>query len=502
MMNPDESELLATARLAAQPGGLYANYTTSTFGPVWPEFLGFLNHIGMELDHFSAHQLAVVIKFLIFVTPQYLAIKKLGFLRLSPVIILLNISLFLPTSVEFAFLSTELLPLLFLTLAVIVVLYAKNEFACVISGCLFALAFLSKYQSLPMIFILISFIFLRCIKNGVFNYKAFKYNLFKFSISIFATFSIFVALLNFSKTFNVFFIESLMTSIDYSTAGNFGGGANIFDKFKVGSALLIGQPLVVFTLMLFQRIILGETFSKSIIQIRNKKLQLSNITYVIFVFFLLIGFITISFPGNGFPHYLLFFLWTQTIYLLVLETLSIHNNIEHKKYNETRVLLHRKYSGISIVLIVLISSLNSVTPAIKSFLDSSIIIENNNLRLDEVRASQALHLPFCPANSQVLIWGWSSELFIYFDWTPPPYVVNDVARIKVSQLSNYSISRIASAISSENTDCIFIATGPQYFGGLSSLEGFDLLPRETIQILDLEYSKNILANGTLVWSRK
>jgi hypothetical protein len=93
-------------------------------------------------------------------------------------------------------------------------------------------------------------------------------------------------------------------------------------------------------------------------------------------------------------------------------------------------------------------------------------------------------------------------LFIYFDWTPPPYVVNDVARIKVSQLSNYSISRIASAISSENTDCIVIATGPQYSGGFSDLEGFDLLPRETIQILDLEYSKNILANGTLVWSRK
>jgi hypothetical protein len=77
-----------------------------------------------------------------------------------------------------------------------------------------------------------------------------------------------------------------------------------------------------------------------------------------------------------------------------------------------------------------------------------------------------------------------------------------VNRIKISYISDDAISRIATAISDKNTDCIFVATGPQYFGGFSTLEGFELLPRDTIQILDLNYSKNTLADGTLVWSRK
>jgi hypothetical protein len=500
MMNPDESELLATARLAARPGGMYANYTTSTYGPIWPEFLAFLSHFGMQLEHVNAHRLSLIMKILIFVTPQYLALKKFRFSILGPVLIPLNIALFLPTSNEFAFLATELLPLVFLTTAVILILYMKNEFSTVLAGSLFTLSVFSKYQSLLMIFILVFFIFLRHIKRGVFDFKCFRESMVKFGISLIASFSIFLISLKASKTFGVFFNDSFLTAINYSTSGGFGGGSNYFEKLRVGSTLLIAQPFLIITLFVLVSMIKHEVFSDSSFLIANREIQFGNLMYLSFTLFSLIGFITISIPGNGFPHYLLFFIWTQVIYLLAFVMMVNKKNLNSKKHFSTDLLSKKNYYIFTLSLLIFISTFGSVSSTLSNLNKTTETIKADNERFKLLDKSEVLK--YCPVKSEVLIWGWSSELFAYYNWTPVPYIVNDVSRIKFSYLGENFSRNVNSAISSESTDCIFEAIGPQYFGSFTSSEGLDSLSKESLEALTTNYSKYMLTDGTVVWSRK
>jgi hypothetical protein len=157
------------------------------------------------------------------------------------------------------------------------------------------------------------------------------------------------------------------------------------------------------------------------------------------------------------------------------------------------------YYGMLVTLMVSMISFSMLEGPVKNLFESQKIITNNDSRYDALDNSEVLQ--YCPRKSQVLVWGWSSDLFAYFDWTPVPGVVNEVARIKYSSLSESSIASIAKAISSNKTDCIFDATGPQYFGGFSPSQGFDLLPKDVFQVLEQNYSKNLLLDGTLVRSR-
>ena len=423
----------------------------------------------------------------------------MGFAKLSLALIPLNLVLFVPTSNEFTFLSTELLPLLFLTLAVVVILYVKNEISLIVAGVLFASAVLSKYQSFLMILILISFIFVRYISNGSLDSRKFYVAVSKFGLSILVSFVFFFISLYYSKTLDVFVNDSFFTSIRYSTSGSMGGGASSFDKLQVGSSLLTGQPLIVVVLFLILMVIQSDTRHSSTFQLSNKRIEFNSVTYMLFIVFCCIGFLTISIPGNWFPHYLLFFIWTQTIFLLIINRLAIIQDKNLKTYKEGKVFMNTKYSRVTGGLLVLIISLSAVAPIIKGLLNTSTTIKYNEARFKELSSSQVLN--FCPANSQVLVWGWSSELFSYFDWTPTPYVVNDVARIKVTGLNKVQIERIVAAALNKETDCIFEAVGPQYFGSLSASQGLETLPETALKGLRVNYKQNVLPDKTLVWSR-
>jgi hypothetical protein len=500
MMNPDESELLATAKLAAMPGGLNENYTTSTYGPIWPEFLGILNHLGMTLDHFSAHQLAFFMKALIFLPPQYLAIKKNGFFKLSPALITLNIVLFTPTSNEFSFLATELLPLAILTIAVILIVKVQTKFSLVVAGILFTFSIFSKYQSLLMIFILVYFILLRQTKNETFLPKKFKRDLFSFFFSIFlSTCTILLLLLN-SNSLSKFLKESFLLSINYSTVQGFGGGANLIDKFNVGSTLLIGQPLILLAALSLVIVAADTAIPKLMLEVAHIRIDSTIFRFASLILFLLVAFLTISIPGNAFPHYLLFFVWTLNIFLLSLDFTDVERNSQPKTRKFVQSLASKNSSIVATLLILLLASISTAVPKFKDLPNTTGAIQNNQTRFNELKSAEVL--TYCPKGSRVLVWGWSSELFAYFNWLPVPNVVNDVARIKISQLSEESIVRINAGINDSKTDCIYEAIGGQYFGGFVPSDGVESNSADLLDVLNREYLKVILQDGTSVWKRK
>jgi hypothetical protein len=498
--NPDESELIATGRLAALPGGLNSTYTTSTYGPIWPEFLAVLNYLGMNLDHFNAHRLAFLMKLFIFLTPQYLAVKNYGFLKISPALIPLNIVLFAPTSNEFAFLSSELLPLVFMTAAVIIILSPTLRFSSQIAGFLFVVAFLSKYQTALLVIILIYFIFQRNLNDGKLHSRNFKSEVIGFFVSALATLTAFIILLLGSNSLSKFIEESVLLSINYSTTQGFGGGSSFLEKLNVGSSLLIDQPLIIVTLLMILLLIQVEKNSVIFLQVFGKRFDQTSFVLSSFILFFILGLLTISIPGNAFPHYVLFFLWIIAIFLLTFETSLENVSSLPKKSNRNDNPATKKFFYLATPIMVILLCFSSIAPVVKSYFNVPDTIRGNQIRFEDLRNSEILN--YCPSKSQVLVWGWSSELFAYFDWTPPSNVVNDVARAKFSRMNASSISRISEAISDKTTDCVYEAIGANFFGGFTMEEGVISLPKNTYGLLSREYIQSTLKDGTTVWSRR
>jgi len=367
------------------------------------------------------------------------------------------------------------------------------------AGILFTLSFLSKYQSLFMIVILVYFICLSQTRQGIFNFKKCKESLLIFLGSIVFSSLAFLLLLLSADSLSKFFSESFLFSMNYATVQGFGGGLSFIEKLSVGWRLLAGQPLIVLAALLLLPVIRNFNFQHFHLHIEGKKIKLSSLMFTSLFLFLFVGFLTISVPGNAFPHYVLFFLWALNIFFLSFNVLDIQKNSKGVASNGFDVSVNKKASSAVLVLIAYLASLSSVTPDFKGTFFSSGPILANETRYRYL--SNAEILTFCPKRSQVLIWGWSSELFAYYDWVPVPNVVNDVARIKFSQPSRYQTLSLTAGIKNEETDCVYEAFGANFFGGFSPDQGVSSLPSDDLDFLRKNYTQTMLKDGTSVWSR-
>ena len=303
-----------------------------------------------------------------------------------------------------------------------------------------------------------------------------------------------------NNSFEKFFKESILFSIDYSTSEGFGGGLSLLGKIKGGSNLLVSPPLLVCTLFLLFLLIKTSSLTKLSLKFSNKVITIEGFALFSLCIFLLVGFLTITIPGNEFPHYLLFFIWTIVMFCTAFAQLSTVFSIKPNSVDEPISILKMSYYGISVFFIVAMVSASSLAWSIKNIIDSPKIITNNDTRYKALGNSEVLQ--YCPIKSQVLVWGWSSELFAYFDWIPPSDVVNEVARIKFSNLSEGSRARIARAVSTKKAECVYEAIGAQYFGGFDVYDSIESLAPIVFKDLNQNYRAHILEDGTKVWSLK
>jgi hypothetical protein len=170
-------------------------------------------------------------------------------------------------------------------------------------------------------------------------------------------------------------------------------------------------------------------------------------------------------------------------------------NIEQPIKYENRFLY-----VICISLVLLIGSFSTLAPSVAKVFNTSAFVENEKDRYAKLGNAEVLK--YCPSGSKVLVWGWSSELFAYFDWYPPSDVVNDVVRLKHTTPSKGTMERIQRAIMDQDTDCIFEATGQNYFGSFASEEGLQSFTDVPFEALSLRYFQQLLENDVSVWVRR
>ncbi len=497
-INPDEGELLATAKLASKSFFPYSNYTTPTFGPVWPEFLSLFYNLGLNLSFKHAHLISFILLIISYPIFQFCIHMRFNMdINFTLIFLFINLIIFLPASIEFGFLATETLPLAILTLSAIIMFrFRISPKTVYVAGLFSGLAVFSKYQVILIAFCIPLILIVRKIHFSIL--KCFMW--YSFGMLSLATFLFIWVYLG--GGFYNFFFDSLLFSFGYTSDGfgRFSGGASLEDKFQSGIKLLISQPMVVVILVLVLSLVIYWTKANQI-RIQEKDGMKGIITVLIPIF---IGFLSISIPGNGYSHYLLIFIWCLQFSLILLLVL-----IKSKKVNsmnkELKIEIPRfnrfksKLVYLSI-LIMLTSLIVFIKPSPSRITNQFYRIQENNMRFDSLRTSLLREFQFaCPRESKVIVWGWSSEYYTYFDWIPIDNLINDAIKLKLGFNEKEVQRNVIKALKQGDVQCIVNAVGNNYFGNFTELDRMELMINEAMEILESSYRTYDLDSGGNMW---
>ncbi len=125
MQNPDEAELMAEGRSAAGNLFPYSDYTTSTHLFLWPFLLGLLGLVGVPLTLVTAHVISGLSYVLLGTTGWFLTMRRIGGVRATLLVLPTTLVLLMgygPGTSDFLSMTSEALPLVILCVAALVML--------------------------------------------------------------------------------------------------------------------------------------------------------------------------------------------------------------------------------------------------------------------------------------------------------------------------------------------------------------------------------------------
>ena len=456
--NPDEAELLANAKRAAISLVPYKDFTTPTYGVVWPYFLVVINKLGIPLTIPMAHLLSCLIGvsvslLLLFAVQRYLG-NSLGFIAVFPFTLMWAIGI---GDSDFQSLSTELLPLLLITIGSYM---ASRENALnrdiLVASCLVGAGAWAKYSFAPISFVILGvFVFLLTKKNGGLLKQALLVGIFAniifliiFGIALFVVRPKHLVWETFEFTFRYIGQGGLSTAEHPST---------VFRISALGGNLVKCFPLVV---LFFLVAIFFEVKKKP----QNKLLK--SIAVSVFA----TGMISSLILWPMFPHYNLLIICSGVAGILLVPTLysTLDADYIEKNSPDSKIIGY-----VSLLCLVLVAILYAPSITANQLTTSQITIRTPWMTKSATweRATTKEGSPLsktCAPGSKVVVWGWSSELYSYYDWTPASRYVNTVVLIYPNEINTKPVryrENFTREIHKNQPDCIVDATGPSFFPG-------------------------------------
>ena len=455
--NPDEAELLAGGLRAAKSFIPFKDFTSPTFGPIWPLFLGYLHRFGLPLNLPVAHFLSALILILICKFIFDCSVRR--FSVPIAIVVMTPFALQFATGLgdfDYLSLSTELLPLLFLVIATTITFRQGLSYKSIfIIGLFFGLAVFSKYFFAPLAFIGMVTTLWKARSDGVRWVLILKWMVIGFLLPITVLMS--WALVAGVPVWKI--IESPMMTLQYLHGGGLGNTActDLSRLNNIRSSLTGHSASLSLMLLGISLCLTSETL------IRNRQ-QLSKL--VLLVLPPIIAIFLLSSNCTIFPHY---------NYLLVggiLQSFIASCSMSKKSSgsipkSESRTIL------FLFAFVIAQISLTNVTQAVSAPLVngpekiSQIFSASNGF---SERAWDAEGIPlssFCKRGDSVLVWGWSPELYSFYDWEPASrYVTTTLMMDK--QLFYHDTKNFRKRFSEElqitNLDCVIVSIGPSFFG--------------------------------------
>ena len=491
--NPDEGELLTGGIQASQNFIPYRTYTTTNIGPMWPTTLGVLRRFGLVLNFAQAHLLSALLTFL---TIGVLLASISAANRLLVWGITLPLQLVWSASGypinrpgDFAALSTESMPLLFLATGFAICRRAESSFAKWTGGLLLGLSVWFKYQALPLSITLILLLAL----TETTRVRALP----KSSVLKGGAVGIFIVPLIaiLSGTWHNLFNESLRYASSYATGGMKGFNSPFIDKIETRAKLLIENPFVLIPIGLIISRWLNDR--KVLATAKSKGVRTSLIL-------ILVGALTTIAPGNFFPHYSQFFM----VAVFMATVVSLDKGREEPsvvsdsfKNPKPDLIFALTIAVVSLLVFPLISS------TIRSLSQSNPEL-NELYRVPSFNASDPVAgaiSTICPPGTTVLVWGFSPSEYVLFGWKPA--IRQQHTYLLISNPINppsWAIRDFTNGLKAQSTNCVLEAIGPNYFGFFGEGNSISVTVPGAQRILEEEFSKISTIEGFsgFLWVRK
>jgi hypothetical protein len=500
-LNPDEAELLATGLLAADNFEPYENYTTTNFGFLWPSLLGALQKIGIVTNFNHAHVLSALFLLvtIILVQSSVPSPKRRLFILVGyPCAIAWAYQSYPQRSPgDFASLTTESASILMIALGFWLVFGSRSSQPRIFLGHVaLGLAPWFKYQALPLCLVVsVAQPFLLAeIDDLIKRFTRFRLAVGGFLVGLLLPLSV----LGFFGRLDSFYEESLTFASRYARGGVPGFSVGTWEKLEATSSLFFNEPLALMTL-------LGAGF----LLLRNPSNQKTKFWATAIV---LTGILVTGFPGNLFKHYTQY----SMIGILLALALSVADSqvVDQERKDHVQSVLSEEGKrkqflvfvdrGLLMILVAILSA-----PILRTIWTeySSLKISNwsRESLLDEEYAPHTFVSQQCPALSNVIVWGWSPQEYLIFDWRPAARQVHTVQLQRKLPDIEWAETDMDQAIRDPETDCLLEAIGPNYFGGFGVESGIEaILPAETVYELKTRYERSEIPGvpEASLWIRK
>lgn len=453
--NPDEAELLAQGRRAqVSLFPPYESFTTTTHTLLWPMFMGALGLIGIPLGFVTAHIIAAVAYVLLAFTMYLVTAHHLGW-KIAFLLVLPSSIWILSLTGDFLSLSSELLPMLMIALAVLIFSLPRTSptlprlvAAAVILGCVFW----AKPQLTPVaasITLTLILITVLSTRHGSPARSVGRLTIAMVGVTGFLapTIMVLVVLLASNNLVN-FYEETVLYQLSYVTERDTLGGQspNMLIRPSLAAIFVTGfAPAVLWALAAFVVWVNRSGASdRSII----------NWQVAIWIIPMVAAFVTLTMAFPLFDHYAnILFVSFMTSGTLVIATTSWW----------TSALTRNEASSVTVEVAFLVALVVISLSILPRIWDNGSIWRDGNIRFSSQDVSSEPLTAICPPNSRVVVWGWASELYAWFSWIPASRFVNSWQLAPLINIDRHK-QALEAELAANPPDCIVEANGDGFFG--------------------------------------
>jgi hypothetical protein len=473
MQNPDEAELMAEGRTAALNLFPYSGYTSSTHLFLWPFLLGVLDLVGIPLNLVTAHVMAGLSFVLLSTTGWFLMMRRIGGLRAALLVLPTATVLFMgyaPGTSDFLSMTSEALPLVILAITALIMLGPARPMTTgqLVAGSVVAgLAVWAKPQSGPVAValvaacVLMTWVERQRYDGDVRAGSALRFILRSGSVALlaFATPTVvFLAAMLLGGTLDDFAREPVAAIWNYTAHRDTSQGVvapplgdrlvgvyNFAKTYPFAAAWALGAVLTVPLLA----------------RLRSNLLRGIGLVAMLLP---AVASLACLLPIHPlFPHYASFFYAGCLLASCVAVRLAdpARDRSIRRRWVELVCVAVVAVMAGNLVLDVVGPRLSDLARQSRAALSGDGFDFENHVPRDATPLGAE-----CPAGSRVVVWGWASELYAYYDWVPASRYVNSSWIVYPSRNSPKYAAIMMRELRADPPDCILEALGPAFFAGL------------------------------------
>lgn len=428
-VNPDEAELLAQAHAAQDSFLPFTTWTMGTTGPWWPMFLALVGWLGFPLTLASAHLPAVMVGAMGYVV--FVLIRRTWGARWGLALATLwwlPLALIYPVGfvTDFGALNTELLPVVLVLLAAAVPTrrLTASPWIFVFPGLLGALAVGAKYQALPVVAALLCAQLLAVGKSP----RSLLTSLGWWVAGAAAPYALLALALVISPD-----VSSDLIRDNLGFLGSYAERVTLSDRL---ANTVAGLPRPFYLIALLAFLARLAWLSSPRVLLARAILVAGGATAVIA-------------GGMGFGHYF----WMLYAACALAAALPVKDGAELIPWRPVRIAaVPAAAAAIAAVLAAGLYTtwLTFTSPAVLA----DALDERSTPRDTSVQE-------LCPAGSDVLVWGWAPELYVYYSWDNTVPFMNSLGLNSSTEAREASAPTVDRGI--ERADCVVDATGEVFF---------------------------------------